>query len=221
MADTLMRSILLTTGICPILATAPEEDAVDAARALVKGGLPVLEILIKNDLSWKNIENVGKQVPELIMGAGTVLNLDSAKRAADLGAKFLVMPGFSTKVVEFALKNDLIPGPGCVTATEIMMALDYGITDVKFFPVYQMGGVDTLSQFNNGPFPQVRWVVTGGLDSHNFLPLVAYDKTLAAGGDWMFQDHQALKERDFDQIARNMRESVLMVQDMRNARNAK
>ena len=221
MAEQLMRDILKVTGICPILASAPEEDAVDAARAMAAGGLPVLEVLIKNETSWKNIENIGKQVPEVILGAGTVLSLDDAKRAADLGARFLVMPGFGTKIVEFALKNNLIPLPGCVTATEIMMALDYGIKDVKFFPIYQMGGVETLKQYTYGPFPNVRYVVTGGLGSQNFLPLVAFDHVLAAGGDWMFTDHEALKRRDFDQVAANLRESILRVQDMRNAQNAR
>ena len=96
MAGQLMHDILKVTGICPILANSPVEDAPDAARAMVEGGLPILEVLIKNEVSWKNIENIGKQVPDVIMGAGTVLTLDNAKRAADLGAKFLVMPGFST-----------------------------------------------------------------------------------------------------------------------------
>ena len=220
MAGQLMHDILKVTGICPILANSPVEDAPNAARAMVEGGLPVLEVLIKNETSWKNIENIGKQVPEIIMGAGTVLTLDNAKRAADLGAKFLVMPGFSTKIVEFALKNNLTPLPGCVTATEIMMALDYGIENVKFFPVYQMGGVETLKQYTYGPFPNVKYVVTGGLGSQNFLPLVEFSNVLAAGGDWMFTDKDALKRQDFAQVAANLRESILRVQDMRNAKNA-
>ena len=130
------------------------------------------------------------------------------------------MPGFSTKIVEFALKNNLVPLPGCVTATEIMMALDYGIENVKFFPVYQMGGVETLKQYTYGPFPNVKYVVTGGLGSQNFLPLVEFSNVLAAGGDWMFTDKEALKRKDFAQVATNLRESILRVQDMRNAKNA-
>ena len=222
MENNAMMDIIKVTGICPILASSPVEDAPAAAQALVKGGLPVLEVLIKNEESWKNIESIAKQVPEIILGAGTVLTLDSAKRAKDLGAKFLVMPGMSEKIVEFALKNGMIPLPGCVTATEIMMALDYGIHTVKFFPIYQMGGTDTLNQYTYGPFPTVNYVVTGGLGSGNFLPLLEGCKnTLACGGDWMFTDHDALKNRDFAQIAANMRDSVLAVQDMRNAKNAR
>lgn len=216
-----MMEVLNITGICPILANSPVEDAVPAARALVEGGLPVLEVLIRNDDSWTHIDGIAKHVPELTLGAGTVLNLGSAKRAVDLGAKFLVMPGFSRNVVEFCLKKGVMPLPGCVTPTEIMMALDYGIHTVKFFPVYQMGGIDMLSQLNNGPFPDVRWVVTGGLGSGNFLPLVEYKNTLAAGGDWMFTDNDALKDKNFAQISKNIRQSIYRVQDMRNAKNAR
>lgn len=213
-----IMDLLKLTGISPILARAPIEDAVPAAQALVEGGLPLLEVLIKDETSWKNIENIAAKVPEIIVGAGTVLNEESAKRAVDLGCKFLVMPGFSHPAVEYAQKAGVMALPGCVTATEIMMALDCGIDVVKFFPVFQMGGTDTLAQFNGGPFPNVRFVVTGALDSSNFLPLVEYPGTMAAGGDWMFQDHGALKNRDYEQIARNMRESVMRVQDMRNAK---
>ena len=105
--------------------------------------------------------------------------------------------------------------PGCVTATEIMMALDYGIQTVKFFPVYQMGGLDTLAQLYGGPFPNVRYVVTGGLNSVNFLPLMTHKSVLAAGGDWMFADYNALNGRNYKQITCNIRKSVNEVLDIR------
>lgn len=212
-----MTKLLELTGICPILATAPTDAAVPAAKALAQGGLPVLEVLLKNEDSVTNIKNIAREAPEVIVGAGTVLSVAQAERVIDLGAQFCVLPGFSPKVVEYCLKHNVKVLPGCVTATEIMMALDYGITDVKFFPVFQMGGTATLAQFNGGPFPQVRFVVTGALDSTNFLPLVEYKNTLAAGGDWMFQDACALKERNYEQIAKNMRESIGRVLDMRAA----
>lgn len=213
-----MMNLLKLAGICPILAMAEPDAAVPAAKALVDGGLPMLEVLLKNEASVKNIENIAREVPEIFVGAGTVLTVEAARRVIDLGAKFVVLPGFSRNVVEFCLKQNVMVMPGCVTATEIMMALEYGIDVVKFFPVFQMGGTDTLAQYNGGPFPNVRFVVTGALNSSNFLPLVQYHGTLAAGGDWMFQDHDALKNRNYEQIARNMRESVCRVQDIRTAK---
>lgn len=216
-----MNNLMKLTGICPILAMAEPDSAVPAAQALVAGGLPMCEVLLKNETSFQNLANMAKSVPECYIGAGTVLTEDQARRAIDLGARFCVSPGFSTKVVEYCLKHDIMVLPGCVTATEIMMALDYGIKVVKFFPVFQMGGTATLAQYNGGPFPEVKFVVTGALDGTNFLPLVEYPGVLAAGGDWMFQEHDALKNRDFDQIASNMRASVMRVQDMRNAKSRK
>lgn len=210
--------ILNLTGICPILAFAEPDQAVPAAKALVNGGLPLLEVLMKNETSVKIIDIIAREVPQIYVGAGTVLTVDQAKHVIDLGAKFVVMPGFCHKIVEYCLKQGVMVIPGCITPTEIMMALDYGISNVKFFPVFEMGGIKTMSQLNSGPFPNVRFVVTGALDSNNFLPLVEYKNTLAAGGDWMFQDFDALNNHDYDQIARNTRDSVMRVQDMRNAK---
>lgn len=212
-----LYGILKTTGICPIMVEPKIEQAVPAAKALAQGGIPVCEVLMRNENSLKHLNNIAKEAPEVIVGAGSVLNLEQAKQVIDLGAKFIVMPGFDGKIVEHCLKNDISVLPGCVTATELMMALSYGIKVVKFYPVYEMGGTDTLAQFNNGPFGMIEWVVTGGLNGQNFLPLVAYKNTLAAGGDWMFNVKNALVNSDYEQIADNTRETVL---DSLNARAA-
>ncbi|MGN0179835.1 MAG: bifunctional 4-hydroxy-2-oxoglutarate aldolase/2-dehydro-3-deoxy-phosphogluconate aldolase [Monoglobaceae bacterium] len=210
-----MYGILKTTGICPIMVEPKIEQAVPAAKALAEGGIPVLEILMRNENSYKHLNNIAKEAPEVIAGAGSVLNLEQAKKVIDLGARFIVMPGFNAEVVEHCLKNDISVLPGCVTATEIMMALSFGINILKFYPIYEMGGTKTLAQFNNGPFGMVEWVVTGGLDGKNFLPLVQYKNTLAAGGDWMFNENNALINSDYEQIAENTRRTVL---DSLNAR---
>ena len=204
-----MYGILKTTGICPIMVEPKIEQAVPAAKALAEGGLPVCEVLMRNENSLKHLNNIAKEAPEVIVGAGSVLNVEQAKQVIDLGAKFIVMPGFSAKVVEHCLKNDISVLPGCVTATELMMALEYGINICKFYPVYEMGGTNTLAQFNNGPFGMIEWVVTGGLNGENFLPLVKYKNTLAAGGDWMFNENDALINSDYEQIAENTRKTVL------------
>lgn len=210
-----MYGILKTTGICPIM-VAPEPDAaVPAARALVAGGLPVCEILMRNEESLGHLKNIARDVPEIIVGAGTVLNVRQAEKVIDLGAQFIVMPGFDAEIVELCLKKNISVLPGCVTPTEIMMALRYGIRVLKFFPVYQMGGNEILAQLNNGPFGNVEWVVTGGLDGRNFLPLLAHPNTIAAGGDWMFNEHNALKEKNYEQITLNMRATIQDALDFR------
>ena len=105
--------------------------------------------------------------------------------------------------------------PGCVTAAEITTALEYGIDVVKFYPVYQLGGLSVLDEYS-GTFPMVRYMVTGALNETNFLPLMRNRNILAAGGDWMFTQGNALVNRDFDLIAKNLRASVTAVQDLRN-----
>lgn len=213
-----MYGVLKTTGICPIMVEPKVEQAVPAAKALAKGGIPVLEVLMRNENSFKHLNNIAKEAPEVIVGAGSVINLELAKKVVDLGAKFIVMPGFDARIVEYCLKEGVSVLPGCVTATEIMAALSLGINILKFYPVYEMGGTATLAQFNNGPFGMVEWVVTGGLDGKNFLPLVQYKNTLAAGGDWMFNENNALINSDYDMIEENTRRTVL---DSLNARAGK
>lgn len=214
--NTLM-TLLKVTGICPIMAKVAPDSAVPAARALIDGGVPVVEVLMWNEDSMGNLEKIARAFPGIIVGAGTVLNVQQAERLIDLGAQFIVMPGFSRKIVELCLKMNIPVLPGCVTPTEIMMALEYDIHVVKFFPVYQMGGIEMLKQLNGGPFPNVQFVATGGLNSENFLPLMRYPNILAAGGDWMFADHNALFDKNYKQITRNIQKSVNDVLDVRTA----
>jgi 2-dehydro-3-deoxyphosphogluconate aldolase/(4S)-4-hydroxy-2-oxoglutarate aldolase len=209
-----MKDVLDVTGICPILAYVDTDSAVPAAQALVDGGLPVLEVLMRDEHAMLNLKNIIRDVPEIVVGAGTILTIDQAKEAIDIGAKFLVLPGYNEKIVDLCCKRSVLVVPGCVTAAELMSAHEYGLEIIKFFPVIQMGGIPTIENLG-GPFPMMRFIVTGNLDAENFLPFLKCPKILAAGGDWMFQEQDALKNRDFEQISRNLKNSVLRVQKMR------
>lgn len=215
MAVEWMKDVLKVTGICPIIARCESDSAADAARALVAGGVPVVEVLQRFENSGSNLEKIVREVPEICAGAGTVVNVRQAEEAIDRGAQFIVMPGFGRQVVEYCLKKNVPVVPGCVTAAEITTALEYGIDIVKFYPVYQLGGLSVLDEYS-GTFPNVRYMVTGALNETNFLPLMKNRSILAAGGDWMFTQGNALVNRDFDLIARNLRASVTAVQDLRN-----
>lgn len=214
-----MYGILKTTGICPIM-VAPEPDfAAPAAKALAEGGLPVCEVLLHRDEhSLDRIRNIARGASEVIVGAGSVISLRDAEEALEAGAEFLVAPGLVPEVIEFALKKSMPILPGCVTASDISIALNYGIDILKFFPVYQMGGAQTLAQYHGGPFGKVEWVVTGGLDGHNFLPFANVDYVLASGGDWMFTENNAVNDRNYDQIVRNTRKTIHDVLEMRRKR---
>lgn len=214
--DKTMYGILKTTGICPIM-VAPEVDfAADAAKALAEGGLPVCEVLLHRDENSLNrIKKIAADAPEVIVGAGSVISVRDAEEAMDAGANFFVAPGFVEEVVEFALKKNMPILPGCVTPSDISKALNYGISILKFFPVYQMGGADTLAQYHGGPFGKVEWVVTGGLNGKNFLPFAGINYVLASGGDWMFAENNAINEKNYDQIVLNTRRTIKDVLDLR------
>lgn len=209
-----MNAVLKSTGVCPILVSCETDIVVSAARALVSGGVPVVEVLQRSDNSLTNLEKIAKEVPEIIVGAGTVNTLRQAEEAIDRGAQFIIMPGFGQRVVEYCLKKNVPVIPGCVTASELTTALEYGLDTVKFYPVYQMGGLFALNDYS-GAFPSIRYIVTGGLNGTNFLPPLKCRNTLAAGGDWMFSKKNALARRDFECIAKNLRASVNAVQKLR------
>ena len=214
--DKTMYGILKTTGICPIMVNPDLDFAADAAHALAEGGLPVCEVLLHRDeYSLERIRSIAKNAPEVIVGAGSVISLEDAKQAADAGAKFFVAPGLVPEVVEYALKSNMPILPGCVTASDISIALNYGISVLKFFPVYQMGGADTLAQYHGGPFGKVEWVVTGGLNGKNFLPFAGIDYVLASGGDLMFAEGNAVNEKNYDKIVLNTRRTIKDVLELR------
>lgn len=214
--DKTMYGILKTTGICPIMVAPDLDFAADAAHALAEGGLPVCEVLLHRDSdSTKRINQIAKKASEVMVGAGSVISLRDAEEAVDAGAKFFVAPGFVPEVVEFALKKDIPILPGCVTASDISAALNYGINILKFFPIYQMGGSEILAQYHGGPFGNVEWIVTGGLDGKNFLPFAKIDYVLASGGDWMFAGNNASADKNYEQIVLNTRKTIKDVLELR------
>ena len=215
-----MYGILKTTGICPIMVAPDVEFAADAAHAIAEGGLPVCEVLLHRDENSLNrINKIAKDAPEVIVGAGSVISIRDAEEAIEAGAQFFVAPGLVPEVVEFALKKNMSILPGCVTASDISIALNYGINVLKFFPIYQLGGAATLAQYHGGPFGNVEWVVTGGLNGQNFLPFAEIDYVLASGGDWMFAENNAINDKNYEQIVLNMRKTIKDVLNLRAQKN--
>ena len=210
----LMKDVLKVTGIAPIIAYAEPEQAVPAAKALVAGGLPVVEVLMRNEHAMGNLERIARDVPEIVAGAGTIITLDQAKAAIDHGAQFIIMPGIGRQVVEYCIDKKIPVIPNCIAPGEMTMAVEYGLDMVKFFPIYQLGGLATLNEYT-GAYPMLHFLVTGMLNETNFLPLLENRKVIC-GGDWMFTQGQALVNNDYALIARNLRESVYQAQDLRN-----
>ena len=195
--------------IVPLLKLDRTSEAKPLGEALCAGGLPVAEVTFRTDAAEESIRIMKKEFPEMMVGAGTVVNVEQAKRALDAGASFLVSPGISRTVVEFALDNKLPVFPGTCTPSEVMIAMEYGLSLVKFFPAAQYGGLNTIKALA-APFPAMKFMPTGGINASNILDFLAFDRIIACGGSWMVKD-SLIKEGNFAEITRLTAEAVALV----------
>jgi len=194
--------------IVPVVKIDNAEDAEPLAEALCKGGLPVAEITFRTSAAVEAIKAMKKN-PAMFVGAGTVTNLEQAKQAVDAGAEFMVTPGFSQKVTEFAVNNNIPILPGICTATEIMMLLEYGLPVAKFFPAEQYGGINTIKALS-GPFPDLKFMPTGGIGPSNIFNYLALPQIIACSGSWMVKDH-LISSHKFGEIEKLTKRAVQLV----------
>jgi 2-dehydro-3-deoxyphosphogluconate aldolase/(4S)-4-hydroxy-2-oxoglutarate aldolase len=170
--------------VIPVLTIERPGDAVPLARALVAGGVKVLEVTLRTPVAIEAAKAMMAEVPEAVVGIGTILNGDDLARAKSLGAKFGISPGGTPDLLKAAAEADLPFAPGVATASEVMQALAHGFDIVKFFPAEQSGGIKTLRALA-GPFPQIRVCPTGGIGEANAAAWLAEPNVLAVGGSWL------------------------------------
>ncbi len=156
-------------------------------NALKNNGINTAEITFRTACAKEAIEYAVKNYPDMSIGAGTVINEQQCKDALDAGAQFIVSPGLSVSVAKVCQENDIPYYPGCVTPTEIMQALELGITTVKFFPANIYGGLKALKALS-APFPQIKFIPTGGVDRSNIDEFLAFDKIEAIGGSFFVKE---------------------------------
>ncbi len=179
-----LQQRLEQTPVVPLVQAEDPVIAVRIAGALAAGGLTVIEVVFRTDAALDCLEAVGREVPEAIVGAGTVLSEAQAQAAADAGARFIVSPGLDESVVSAARARDLPVFPGVVTATEVQRAWNLGLRTVKFFPASAAGGVATLKALA-APFRDMRFMPTGGVSAANLAEYLALPQVLACGGSWL------------------------------------
>jgi 2-dehydro-3-deoxyphosphogluconate aldolase/(4S)-4-hydroxy-2-oxoglutarate aldolase len=194
--------------LVPVVAIDSADDALPLAEALAAGGLPVAEITFRTSAAEQSIRAIAKS-GNMLVGAGTVLNLDTAKRAIDAGASFLVTPGFSHKIVEFCLSagTPVIPGTG--NATDLQAASEYGLTAVKFFPAEAIGGLKVLKALA-APFGGLKYMPTGGITADNLRAYLEFPPVLACGGSWMVA-RETIAAKQFDTIRTLTAQAVALV----------
>lgn len=172
--------------VIPVVVIKNAADTEATLAALRAGGINRAEITFRTACAEEAIRLGVKAFPDMDIGAGTVINADQARRAVGAGARFIVSPGFSDEVAEFCRGEGVTYYPGCVTPTEIMRALSYGLTVIKFFPAGVYGGVKALKALG-APFPQVTFIPTGGVDLNNLKEFLGCDKVYAVGGSFMMK----------------------------------
>jgi 2-dehydro-3-deoxyphosphogluconate aldolase / (4S)-4-hydroxy-2-oxoglutarate aldolase len=171
----------------PVIPVITIEDSVHAAplaRALVAGGLPVIEITLRTDAAVEAARAIIAEVPEAVVGIGTVLTPADLERAAKLGAAFAISPGMSHDLLDAAASGDLPFAPGIQTASDLIACVTRGYDLVKFFPAVPAGGLATLNALS-GPFPSVRYCPTGGIGEANVAQWLAHPKVVSVGGSWI------------------------------------
>lgn len=200
------EQILSTGPVVPVIVVNKLEHAVPMAKALVAGGVKVLEVTLRTPCALDALKAMVRAVPEAIVGAGTVLNAQQLKEVTDAGAQFIISPGLTEPLLRAATDGPVPLIPGISTVSELMTGLDYGLREFKFFPAEANGGVKAL-QAIGGPFPQVRFCPTGGISPANYRDYLALKSVLCIGGSWLVPA-EALEAGDYDRITRLAQEAV-------------
>ena len=175
---------MAAAGVVPVVVLEKAEDAVPTAKAMLAGGIDVMEITFRTSAAAASIKEVADKCPDMLVGAGTVVNLDQAKEAVACGAKFIVSPGFDQETVCWCIDNGITVIPGCLTPTEIMAAMKLGLTVLKFFPSNVYGGLKAMKALS-GPFGSVKFMPTGGVNGENVAEYLAAPFIHAVGGSWV------------------------------------
>lgn len=200
------------TGIVPVVVLEDAAHAVPTANALKAGGVDVMEITMRTAAGLDAIKKAVRECPDVLVGAGTVIGVEQCKACVDAGAQFIVSPGFDRGIVRWCAERGIACIPGCATPSEIMAALSYGLKALKFFPANIYGGVPGLKALS-GPFPDVRFIPTGGVNLANLAEYGALRYVHAVGGSWLCPKAH-IHAGDFEgiaQAAKNSREEWLKV----------
>jgi 2-dehydro-3-deoxyphosphogluconate aldolase / (4S)-4-hydroxy-2-oxoglutarate aldolase len=194
------QDLLRQTRLVPVITIHDVDAAIGLATALRDGGLPVLEVTLRTEAGLASIERIANEVPDVVVGAGTVLTAQQYRSARDAGAEFIVSPGCTDALLRAAASEGGAFLPGAVTATEVMKLLDSDISLLKFFPAESSGGIAAVKAFG-GPFPDVTFCPTGGIDLARAQEYLALANVACVGGSWMVP-LSLIEQRDWAQITR-------------------
>lgn len=201
-----ITDIMNASPVIPVMVINQLEQAVPLANALVEGGLKVLEITLRTPVALDAIKKIKTEVPEAIVGTGTVINLETLKQAIDVGSEFLVSPGVTEDLIDAVLRAGIPILPGVTSPSEVMRLMEKGITQMKFFPAEAAGGIPMLKSIG-GPLPQVTFCPTGGINPKNAADYLALKNVACVGGSWMAPS-DLVDASDWDEITQRAEQAA-------------
>lgn len=203
-----INDVMNTSPVMPVMVINQIEQAVPLARALVDGGLKVLEITLRTPVALECIRRIKAEVPGAIVGAGTIINTTTLDQAIAAGAEFIVSPGVTPGLLDAALSSGIPTLPGVITPSEVMRLLEKGITAMKFFPAEAAGGIPMLKSIG-GPLPQVTFCPTGGVNPKNAPEYLSLSNVACVGGSWM-APAELVDAGDWAEITRRAAEAAAL-----------
>ncbi|GAA7784342.1 bifunctional 4-hydroxy-2-oxoglutarate aldolase/2-dehydro-3-deoxy-phosphogluconate aldolase [Helicobacter pylori] len=198
--------VLQISPIIPVVVIENIKDAVPLVQSLVEGGIHIIEVTLRSSCALEAIELIAKNVPKMRVGAGTILNSTQLEQAQNRGAEFLISPGLTIKLLEYAKKKDMPLIPGVSSSSEVMQALELGYSALKFFPAEYCGGVKLLNAFN-GPFKGVKFCPTGGISADNMHSYLNLENVLCVGGSWLTPKN-LIQNKEWDKITEICKRSL-------------
>ncbi len=205
------EAILKQGPVVPVIVIKKIEQAVPLAKALVNGGIKVLEVTLRTECAVDAIRLIAQEVPEAIVGAGTVINAKQLADVSQAGAQFAISPGLTDELLAAAVQGNIPLIPGISTVSELMLGMNYGLKEFKFFPAEANGGVKALKAIT-GPFSQVRFCPTGGISLANYRDYLALESVLCIGGSWIVPE-DALNTGNYEKITQLAQEAIQGTQD--------
>ena len=201
------------TGIVPVVKLNDANKAIPLCNALLAGGINVAEITFRTACAPDIIKAIASSCPNMIVGAGTIINVEQAKKAIDCGAKFIVSPGYNSEIVKFCQSQNIAVIPGCITPTEIMQAIADGLDTVKFFPAKEFGGLATMKSLS-APFSGIRFMPTGDISLDNLKEFASAKFVIACGGTYMVKEN-LINEENYEEITRLSKLSTDIIKEVK------
>lgn len=207
------KEVMDISPVIPVVALEHAEDALPLAEALMKGGIRIMEVTLRTEAGLKAIETIVKHIPEMHVGAGTVLDADDFTQAVSHGAQFVFSPGISEALMKTSWESGVALIPGVATASEVMVAKNNGFDYCKLFPATLSGGVEILKAFK-GPFPTMHFCPTGGVNLKNINDFLALSNVLCVGGSWLVPK-EAVRNKEFHKVTELCEEVLLQVREVK------